>query len=78
MGNLKVAGLDIGSHNLTIDESSGTLLVDGNEVSGSVDLTDYYTKDETDLLVDTKQDNLVSGTSIKTINGQSLLGSGDK
>ena len=34
MGNLKVAGLDIGSHNLTIDESSGTLLVDGNEVSG--------------------------------------------
>ena len=35
MGNLKVAGLDIGSHNLTIDESSGTLLVDGAEVSGS-------------------------------------------
>ena len=35
MGNLKVAGLDIGSHNLTIDETSGTLLVDGNEVSGS-------------------------------------------
>ena len=35
MGNLKVAGLDIGSHNLTIDEPSGTLLVDGNEVSGS-------------------------------------------
>ena len=35
MGNLKVAGLDIGSHNLTIDESSGTLLVDGEEVSGS-------------------------------------------
>ena len=35
MGNLKVAGLDIGSHNLTIDEPSGTLLVDGEEVSGS-------------------------------------------
>ena len=35
MGNLKVAGLDIGSHNLTIDEPSGTLLVDGKEVSGS-------------------------------------------
>ena len=35
MANLKVAGLDIGSHNLTIDESSGTLLVDGEEVSGS-------------------------------------------
>lgn len=24
-----------------------------------------------------KQDNLISGTNIKTINGQSLLGSGD-
>lgn len=35
MGNLKVAGLDIGSHNLTIDEPSGTLLVDGEEISGS-------------------------------------------
>ncbi len=35
MANLKVAGLDIGSHNLTIDESSGTLLVDGKKVSGS-------------------------------------------
>ena len=37
MGNLKVAGLDIGSHNLTIDEPSGTLLVDGKEVSGGID-----------------------------------------
>lgn len=35
MANLKVAGLNIGSHNLTIDEPSGTLLVDGNKVSGS-------------------------------------------
>ena len=45
--------------------------------------TNYYTKSETydktqtDSLVDTKQDNLVSGTNIKTINGQSVLGSGD-
>ena len=28
-------------------------------------------------LVDNKQDKLVSGTTIKTINGASLLGSGD-
>ena len=28
-------------------------------------------------LDDTKQDNLVSGTNIKTINGDSILGSGD-
>lgn len=28
-------------------------------------------------ILDTKQDNLVSGTNIKTINGESILGSGD-
>lgn len=27
--------------------------------------------------IDTKQDTLVSGTNIKTVNGNSLLGSGD-
>ena len=31
----------------------------------------------TQTALDTKQDNLVSGTNIKTINGQSVLGSGD-
>ena len=44
---------------------------------GEPDLTNYYTKIETDLLVDTKQDTLVSGTSIKTINGESVLGNGN-
>lgn len=47
MGNLKVAGLDIGSHNLTIDESSGTLLVDGEEVSGSGGGISYVWANET-------------------------------
>lgn len=28
-------------------------------------------------IIDDKQDNLVSGTNIKTINGNSLLGGGD-
>lgn len=37
----------------------------------------YYTKTETDTLLGDKQDTLVSGTNIKTINGNSLLGSGD-
>ena len=151
MANLKVSGLDIGTNTLTVD-TKGTLLVNGNEVSGSggggisyvwpteteriattkmktdeqgiqqdtnivykyngtnwveyyktgskypeqtgnagkflmttgenvewsdVDLTDYYTKEDTDGLLDTKQDTLVSGTSIKTINGKSVLGNGD-
>ena len=49
----------------------------------TTDLTNYYKKSETyskvetGSLVNTKQDNLVSGTNIKTINGQSVLGSGD-
>ena len=36
-----------------------------------------YHKDAVDTLLEGKQDTLVSGTSIKTVNGQSLLGSGD-
>lgn len=37
----------------------------------------YYTKPETDVKLDAKQDILVDGVNIKTINGQSLLGQGD-
>ena len=37
----------------------------------------YYTKAETDALLAGKQDGLVSGENIKTINGESILGSGD-
>ena len=37
----------------------------------------YYTEDEIDDLLDEKQDSLVSGTNIKTINNNSLLGSGN-
>ena len=39
--------------------------------------TDFYTKQEVDDKVSTKQDVLVSGTNIKTINGKDILGSGD-
>lgn len=41
------------------------------------DLTDYYTKEEIDILLGGKQNTLVSGTNIKTINGETLLGSGN-
>lgn len=45
-------------------------------------LDNYYTKSETDNAISghhdpSKQDTLVSGTNIKTINNQSLLGSGN-
>ena len=37
----------------------------------------YYTESEVDTALNNKQDTLVSGTSIKTINNNSLLGSGN-
>lgn len=55
-------------------------------IQTDADLTNYYTKIEVNNLLDekadeselaNKQDELVSGTNIKTINSQSLLGSGN-
>lgn len=37
----------------------------------------FYTKGEANALLATKQDTLVSGTNIKTVNGSSILGSGN-
>ena len=46
-----------------------------------VDMSDYYTKDEVDdeitAATSGKQDTLVSGTNIKTVNNESLLGEGN-
>lgn len=59
------------------DYASETLV---NNLEGMVtDLQDYYDRlnDETHRLDDAKQDKLVSGTNIKTINSQSLLGEGN-
>lgn len=41
------------------------------------DLVNYYTKTEIDNKLAGKQDTLISGETIKTVNGQSILGSGD-
>ena len=46
----------------------------------ATDLSNYYNKTQVDSLIpdiSTKQDTLVSATNIKTINGESILGSGD-
>lgn len=40
-------------------------------------LDNYYDKDATDDFLGEKQDTLVSGANIKTINSQSVLGSGN-
>lgn len=47
------------------------------DFSGYYKKTETYSKVETNSLVTTKQDVLVSETNIKTINGQSVLGSGN-
>lgn len=41
------------------------------------DLSNYYTKQQTDTLLGGKQPTLVSGTNIKTINNESILGEGN-
>lgn len=41
------------------------------------DLSNYYTKGETDTLLEGKQPTLVSGTNIKTINNESIIGEGN-
>lgn len=60
-------------------KTSNSLFVITDAKAG--DLSNYYTKTETDNAItaatSTKQDTLVSGTNIKTINSQSILGEGN-
>ena len=49
----------------------------GDGTGGSIDTSNLATKTEVNEKLSQKQDKLVSGTNIKTINGQSLLGNGD-
>lgn len=48
---------------------------DGFEMSEI--MNGYYTKEETDVKLEAEQDKLVSGETIKTINGESVLGAGN-
>ena len=59
----------------TSAKTSNTLFVITDAEAG--DLTNYYTKAETNTLLGGKQATLVSGTNIKTINNTSILGSGN-
>lgn len=60
-----------------------TFNTDAGHEAINIPLTDifnasnYYTKNEVDTALGGKQATLVSGTNIKTINGQSVLGEGD-
>ena len=70
----------LGSGDLKIKSNSGSTSI----VDSSIDLSDYYTKEEVDNKVETSisttLDNkhyLTEHQKIKTINGQSLVGTGD-
>ena len=49
----------------------------GGSSGGSIDTSSFATKTELNTNLSQKQDKLVSGTNIKTINGISLLGDGN-
>ena len=57
----------------TSDLSQVAISGDYNELTNKPDLSQYATKEE----LSTKQDTLISGENIKTINGNSILGSGN-
>lgn len=62
----------------TIPDSTSDLTNDSGFITSSVNnLTNYYTKTTIDSSLSSKQDSLVSGTNIKTINNESILGSGN-
>ena len=68
-------------NNKRIDQG-GNIVIEGGEGGGGADLTEVNKKiadltEETERLEADKQDTLVSGTNIKTINNQSILGKGN-
>lgn len=63
---------------IPIMADKATADVYGNDISTTyAKKADVYTNTETDSKLSAKQDKLVSGTNIKTINGSSILGSGN-
>lgn len=75
----KISAVDIDDSAISLSKlaTDVTDYVDTSVSNVSVDLTGYATETYVDTAVGAKQDTLVSGTGIKTINGTSILGSGD-
>ena len=78
-GGTQTVELTQAQYDALVDKNPNVFYIITDAEAG--DLTNYYTKTETDNAItaatSTKQDTLVSGTNIKTINNESLLGSGN-
>jgi hypothetical protein len=67
---------EIDISDITLDDV--LLLVDlAKNINKQISLRNLPVSDAVKLLLDLKQEQLVSGSNIKTVNGNSLLGSGD-
>ena len=77
-GDTPIATTDVAGK-VKPDGTTITVTEDGTitAVGGGGGTVDVYTKAETDNLLAAKQDTLVSGANIKTINGESVLGEGN-
>lgn len=78
-GNIVISGGGGDMSNYYTKQETNGLLDNKLDASAytPTDLSNYYNKGEVDTALGTKQDTLVSGTNIKTVNNQSLLGSGN-
>ena len=74
-GGNNVVELTQAQYDALVDKNPTTFYIITDATAG--DLTNYYTKTETNTLLGGKQATLVSGTNIKTINNESILGSGN-
>lgn len=73
----KLAGIEAGAEVNNISDVNATDLTDGGNTTLHIHDSRYYTESEVDTLLSAKQETLVSGTNIKTINGESVLGAGN-
>lgn len=74
-GGTQTIELTQAQYDALVDKDPNTFYVITDAEAG--DLTNYYTKSETNTLLGGKQATLESGTNIKTINNESILGSGN-
>lgn len=60
-----------------VERQSTYILKTSDGFEESEIMNGYYTKNEVDVKLDAEQDKLVSGKTIKTINGETILGPGN-